>query len=365
VDALQEFRVVTSSYPPEFGRSPGGQVIISTRSGTNQFHGTLFDYFRNDVLDANDWFANAVGKPRAAERQNDFGGVFGGPILHDKTFFFFSYEGLRLRQPQSKVIQVPSLAWRASAIPAAAAILNSYPKPDPNALVSPDGNAATFTGVFSNQINMDAVSLRMDHTFNSRLSVFGRYSRSPSDNIFRFVSLSSVKEQEVSTNTFTAGLNWLISGNMFDSLRFNYSRQTASGSNHLDNFGGATPPSPAALMPAGTSVNDSFAVFNAFFVGFLSGANDNLESLFLGQDAKNQVRQWNVIDDFSYTKGSHQLKFGADYRRVPILQTGLKSSVNYIPVDAGQFASQATVLIVANQALKPANFYLHSFSVYA
>src|SRR5712671_2476042 len=104
VDALQEFRIQTSTYAPEFGRTPGGQISIVTRSGTNQFHGTAFDYFRNTVLDANDWFADEKGLPKAPERQNDFGGVFGGPILRDNTFFFFSYEGLRLRQPQAMVI---------------------------------------------------------------------------------------------------------------------------------------------------------------------------------------------------------------------------------------------------------------------
>jgi hypothetical protein len=91
VEALQEFRVETSSFAPEFGRAPGGQVILNTRSGTNEFHGALYEYFRNDVLDANDWFANEAGKPRAAERHNDFGGYLGGPIQKDHTFFFVSY----------------------------------------------------------------------------------------------------------------------------------------------------------------------------------------------------------------------------------------------------------------------------------
>jgi Carboxypeptidase regulatory-like domain/TonB dependent receptor/TonB-dependent Receptor Plug Domain len=375
VDALQEFRVETSSYAPEFGRTPGGQVIISTRSGTNQFHGSAFDYFRNDVLDANDWFANAAGSPRAPERQNDFGGVFGGPILRDKTFFFFSYEGLRLRQPQAGIIQVPSLAWRASAIPAAAAILNAYPKPNANAPVSPDGNASPFTGVWSNQITTDVVSLRIDHTLNSRLSLFGRYNRSPSQNTSRSAlvsSLSSVKDQEVSTTTLTAGVNWLISGNLSDSLRFNYSRQTASGINHLDNFGGATPPSPAALLPTGTSVDDSFATFNLVFLGNPLGS-DLLSSLFLGLDGMNRVEQWNVVDDFAVTKGTHQLKFGADYRRLPVTQTGFKDSVNYLPVGppvgppnpAAQFASNATVSNVTNRVVQPASFYFQSFSAYA
>src|SRR5258708_35086106 len=81
VDALQEFRIQTSTYAPEFGRTPGGQISIVTRSGANQFHGTLFDYLRNDVFDANDWFANSVGLAKPKERQNDFGGTFSGPIL--------------------------------------------------------------------------------------------------------------------------------------------------------------------------------------------------------------------------------------------------------------------------------------------
>jgi hypothetical protein len=88
VGAMQEFRVQTSSFAPEFGRTPGGQISIVTRSGSNQFHGTAFEYFRNSVLDANDWFSNANQLPKPEERQNDFGGVFGGPIVKDKTFFF-------------------------------------------------------------------------------------------------------------------------------------------------------------------------------------------------------------------------------------------------------------------------------------
>src|SRR6202043_1372066 len=91
VDAMQEFRIQTSTFSPEFGRTPGAQIGIATRSGTNQWHGTAFEYFRNDVLDANNWFGNHnhIAKPK--ERQNEFGGVLGGPIWKDHTFFFFSY----------------------------------------------------------------------------------------------------------------------------------------------------------------------------------------------------------------------------------------------------------------------------------
>src|SRR5262245_18849669 len=115
VDALQEFRLESSTYAPEFGRTPGGQIAMVTRSGTNQFHGSLFEYFRNDALDAADYFVKRLGLSKPKEHQNDFGGVFGGPIKRDRTFVFVSYEGLRLDQPKSAVTEVPSLASRLAA----------------------------------------------------------------------------------------------------------------------------------------------------------------------------------------------------------------------------------------------------------
>jgi hypothetical protein len=108
LDALEEFRIQTSTFAPEYGRTPGAQISVVTKSGTNTFHGTAFEYFRNDKLDANDWFANANGLARPELRQNDFGGVLGGPIRKDKLFFFGSYEGLRVRQPQVADTYVPS-----------------------------------------------------------------------------------------------------------------------------------------------------------------------------------------------------------------------------------------------------------------
>src|SRR5262249_34077428 len=112
VEAMQEFRIQTSSSAPEFGPTPGGQISIVTRSGTNAFHGSLFEYFRNDKLDANDWFGNFNHLSKPAERQNVFGGAFGGPVFKDKTFFFVSYEGLRLRQPATMETVVPDDASR-------------------------------------------------------------------------------------------------------------------------------------------------------------------------------------------------------------------------------------------------------------
>jgi hypothetical protein len=131
VDAMQEFRIQTSTYAPEFGRTPGGQISIVTRSGTDQFHGSVFDYVRNDVLDANDWFADKDGLPKPMESQNDFGGTFSGPIIKDDTFFFFSYEGLRLSLPQVAESLVPDLSSRQNASPAMQPYLNAFPLPTP------------------------------------------------------------------------------------------------------------------------------------------------------------------------------------------------------------------------------------------
>src|SRR3954471_14842730 len=94
VDAMQEFRIQTSTFAPEFGRTPGGQIAIVTRSGTNGFHGSVFEHFRTDALDAKDWFVNLNGLPKPEERQHDFGGVAGGPIARNRSFFFFSAERL-------------------------------------------------------------------------------------------------------------------------------------------------------------------------------------------------------------------------------------------------------------------------------
>jgi hypothetical protein len=173
VDAMQEFRIQTSSFAPEFGRTPGGQISIVTRSGSNVFHGTLFEYFRNSVLDARSWFVNLNGLAKPEERQNDFGGVFGGPVFKDRTFFFFSYEGLRLRQPATQQTAVPDAAARQQAPASMRPYLNAYPVSNGPALGT---GLAQFNAGYSNPSTLDAYSIRVDHFLTPKLSVFGRYN---------------------------------------------------------------------------------------------------------------------------------------------------------------------------------------------
>jgi hypothetical protein len=112
VEATQELKVLTNNMSAEFGRTGGGVISVISKSGTNQFHGNLFEYLRNADLNANEFFANKAGAPRTPFVFNQFGGSLGGPIRHDRLFFFFNYEGLRERNTQSQTITSPTLAQR-------------------------------------------------------------------------------------------------------------------------------------------------------------------------------------------------------------------------------------------------------------
>jgi len=306
VDALQEFRIQTSSFAPEFGRTPGGQVSIVTRSGTNAFHGTLFEYFRNDLLDAKDWLANFNHLRKPAERQNDFGGVVGGPVFKDKTFFFFSYEGLRLRQPVTQTTAVPDAASRQLAPADMQPFLNAYPVAN-GAAMSP--GLAQFNASYSNPSSLDAYSIRLDRIISSKLSLFARYDYAPSDldqrgAPFTVTALSTRDLGDSAVHTFTVGITQLIKPEVTNELRANYSNHRLGTDFDMDDFGGAVPLPDSLLFPMGFSSKDS---------GFLLLIN-GVGEYGQGKAATDEQRQVNLIDNLSVTKAGHQLKFGGDYR---------------------------------------------------
>jgi Carboxypeptidase regulatory-like domain/TonB dependent receptor-like, beta-barrel len=317
VDALQEFRIQTSTYAPEFGRTPGGQISILTRSGSNQFHGGLFDYFRNAVLDAGDWFANHEGLPKAEEKQNDFGGVVGGPIFKDKTFFFFSYEGLRLRLPQTLLTTVPSLAVRQASIPAMRPYVDAFPVPAPGVPDVPGSpGLAPFNATISSPSSVNAFSLRLDQELNKNLSVFARYNYSPSSYRARAndgAPLNDIFLITSNTKTATLGVTWAASSMSVNEARFNYSAAGGQTSGYEDTFGGGVPPTIDGLIPSPYTTKNASLSFGTSFgtnMGYLIGPNAN-----------SVQHQYNLVDTFSIQKAAHSLKFGADYRRLtPSLQ---------------------------------------------
>jgi hypothetical protein len=359
VDAMQEFRIQTSTYAPEFGRTPGGQISIVTRSGTNQFHGTAFDYLRNDVFDANNWFnryTNNPPLPKAMERQNDFGGTFGGPILKDRTFFFFSYEGLRLRLPQTALTDVPDAAARQNAIPAVQPFLNAFPF-DPG---QPNlgGGMAQFNASFSDPGTLDAYSLRIDHRISDKLALFGRYNYSPSQIISRGAGgtdpLSNPMSNRTTTQTGTVGATWVISPTTTNDLRFNYSRTNASSSYYMDNFGGAVPLT-AAPFPSPYTNRNAFFQFGFFFQGGF---------LTLGKNADQLQQQINVVDNLSVQRGSHSLKFGVDFRRLtPSFDPALyEQAVYFSDVPSAEIGSPEIAIVASSSS---GRLLLRDLGVYA
>jgi Carboxypeptidase regulatory-like domain len=331
IDALQEFRASTSTYSAESGRTPGGQFSFSTRSGTNIWHGSAYDYFRNDVLDANNWFNNAANPPapRLPERQNDFGGTLGGPIVipglysgKDRTFFFFSYEGLRLRVPQpSSKSSVPDMTLRQQAPVALQPFLNAFPVPNGGGDGLNDG-LAYFNLAYSAPSSLDNVGIRVDHSFSDKLKIFGRYASTPSNTWF-FSGPAFKSNQEINVRTLTVGATSFITGTQANELRFNITQNNLNNSTTSTNFGGATPldlsslpgPNGQSLTPLGSELQ--------FFLGF---GGFPLYDVFGNTNAQ---RQYNVTDTYTWSRAAHQFKFGADWRRV----------TTYVrPITSAQFA---------------------------
>jgi hypothetical protein len=373
VDAMQEFRVQTSSFAPEYGRTPGGQLSIVTRSGANAFHGTAFEYFRNSALDANDWFVNYNRLAKPAERQNDFGGVFSGPIIKDKTFFFFSYEGLRLRQPLTLQTFVPDIASRQQAPAPMQPYLNAYPIPKGAAL---SNGSAPFNASYSDPSSLDAYSIRVDQVVNSKMSFFGRYNYSPSSLTQRApnqgyeLNLSTTESLSSSVHTFTLGLNLLITPRINNEVRANYSNHRLGTKYAMDNFGGAVPLPDSALFPPG------FSSANGLYTLEITGVGEIVQ----GKQATDEQRQINLIDNLSVTRGSHQLKFGVDYRwlspfssvfayRQFVQFSGVACPTKppctgYALSGTAPGATSTTAAVAASFAYLPAALLVHNFSLY-
>jgi Carboxypeptidase regulatory-like domain/TonB dependent receptor len=333
VDALEEFRIQSSSYSAEFGRNPGGQFSFLTRSGTNGWHGTAFDYVRNGAVDANDWFNDYLDRTQPPVKQNDFGGTLGGPVRvpglyngTDKTFFFFSYEGLRVVQPHAASINVvPDLGLRQAAPLPLQQVLNTFPLPNGTEL----GNGlAQFISSWSNPSEIDASSIRLDHRVNDRVRLFFRFSDTPSGASTRLDgSAGTPSVKDVSTfasHSYTFGATSSFANWMNNEFRLNYASSSDTETVRSDNFGGARSLDLTKLqgIPSSGSVQ-LFLSFGGFFAPVDQAINSGLQ------------RQWNIVDNLSVARGNHQLKFGFDYRRV--MPVGISSN----PTAAYFFSSAA------------------------
>jgi hypothetical protein len=315
VDALQEFRVESSTYSAEYGRSPGGQFSLLSRSGTNIPHGSAYDYLRNNFFDANDWFDDHYGESNPALRQNDFGGTFGGPVWiprlydgRDRSFFFVAYEGLRLTLPTAATIQyVPDLFMREQAVPAMQPILDAFPLPngiDYGTSSSP--SLAQFIAPFSLPSSINSTSIRLNHTLGPKLALFFRYGDTPSSTESRpYFALTS---DTSNAKTFTLGADSQLSNNFTNQLRLGYARSDSSQVGVIDNFGGASPVNLGIAMGAG-----GYSEVNPVVVMYVPGVGNPVMDVLNAHDTE---RQWNAVDTVSFLMGHHTFNFGIDFRHI-------------------------------------------------
>ena len=325
VEDLQEFRVETSSYNAEYGGTPGGQFVFTTKSGGNSFHGEAFDYLRNNYFDANDWFNNYYDIAQQPLRQNDFGGTLGGPVVlphiyngHDKTFFFVSYEGLRLMQPIAAYQSyVPDLTVRAAATGVMADILNAFPTPTgPDVpyedcsiaeygAVCEDG-LATFVSGYSAPSRIDSTSVRIDHNFLGSENIFFRVSDTPTSSETEYEAGQETYGENAIT--YTLGLTSVLPHHITNEFRANFTTSTGSQVGTYVQQNGAT----ATDLLQDFGYSDSLPSY-AIVLEYEPGVGTSSISAFKGV---NSTRQFNLTDATSLVRGTHNIKLGIDLRRL-------------------------------------------------
>lgn len=313
-DALEEFRILTSGYSAEFGRTPGGQIQMRTRAGGNDFHGSVSHYFRNEVMDANEWFANASGQGRAPMRLNQPAFSFGGPVWipgvyngKNKTFFHVSYEALRLQQPRFLDAVVPTEEARNLASGQMKDIMNAFPLPNGAALPNDPRYTARYRKNISFPNKHDIPAVRIDHYFSPNVQIFGRWNNAPSSYVSR-ARANSLTENYAKNRTFTVGLN-TSKGRTANELRVNWSTSEAGFNWDIAEVDGAVRPSNDILFPSYTGPDSASSGFNL-------GPAASSPGFSVGRSIGNYQRQFNIVNNFSWVIGKHQLKFGGDFRRM-------------------------------------------------
>ena len=340
IDDIQEFRLQTGVYQAEYGHNNGGQVTVITKSGSNDFHGTVYDFLRNDDLDSLNYFSS-LGTSNELKR-NDFGGTFGGPIHKDKTFFFFSYEGLRLIESVIALGTVPTAAQQAGSFAGAAALktptgysplavsgntiktayltatqlqsytigkalLAYYPLPT-NASAANNYNFAGRETESANQY-----SFRLDHTFNPRdnlyatLQYFSDPNFQPSNPLCGSATVPGFGCSAPYTGQLYGGVwNHIFSPALANQLRIGFQRARGSryGQDDTNNFDQTyNIPAFSSTIPGNSGI--PYTVIPGYST---LGSYVNLP-----QDRRDNTFEY--ADDVLLTHGKHSFKMGADFTR--------------------------------------------------
>jgi hypothetical protein len=309
VDAIQEFSVLTSNYSAEYGKTSGGVVNAITRSGTNGFHGSAYEFLRNSALDAKNFFEQDPTVPKASFKKNQFGGAIGGPIIKNRTFFFADYEGIRQSKGIPNVSSVPSpeVHTDPTVDPAIQLYLPLYPTPP-----SCGSDVCAFTFIAQQVVTENFITARIDHKFSDKDGLFGTYlyDKTPysSPDSFGNVLLNTLSSRQIvaaeETHSFTP--------NLLNAVRFGYNHENVNNDSSV-----------SAINPAAAQTSlGAFAGRNAAFV-HVTGLSDMSGGV---GGLPTYLYRWNsfqVYDDAFWTRGTHSIKFGVAVERMLLQVTAL------------------------------------------
>lgn len=387
-DALQEFRVQTRTYSAEFGTSAGAVINASIKSGTNGFHGSVWEFLRNNEIQANSFFNNVNGVPKGHYTQNQYGGAIGGPVIKDRTFFFFDAQSFTSRKATTVNSVVPTPLMKqgnftelkanltdsvvpgqtgcvsgkviaASCLdPTGVKLLSLYPDPNIPSAMAGQGQAGSWTGGANYQyqysVPTDTTSFdtRIDHTINSSNRIFGRYSNYVVDRQDApWTSNPLVGNGNFATQYRIRGrsvaLSWTdtLSSSMLNEMRAGFNRDYA----HSDPIGvelGKSQASDYGLTGIPVTPNSSgLPPIN------ISGLTRMGTSPWRPQFQVAQV--WQFLDNFSWLKGSHSFKFGYEHRH---------TSNNFLDLQSPQGQMTASGIYTGNTGLGAADFLLGNMS---
>lgn len=357
VEAIAELRVA-SNFEAEYGRSAGGVINVVTKSGTNQLHGSGFEFFRNNALDARNYFndrfdgdGNSI--PQNSFHNNQFGGSLGGPIIKDKTFFFVDYEGMREKGAESSRACVPTEGDYETAIannggsvnPVIQNLLNETSRIWPAAPAGADscyqngGSNISLATPFSNRV--DSAIVKIDHSFNANNLLTGRYYIGDSDQSFPLALVGGGLLPNY--NTATPTRVQLISLSYVSTMSPNVVNEARLGWNR---FAEGFFPQDRSFDPSTIGLNTvAPGTPNAGAYNFglpkisISGPGSSLAPLGADNgDPRQRVdTNWHYIDNVSWKAGKHDIKFGYEYRRTSISQMfnrGFRGTLNFDSLDS-------------------------------
>jgi len=324
LENVQEFRVDSNNFPAEFGTGTGGQVSVVTKSGGNAFHGSLFEYIRNDALDAANFFDNVIGQ-KTPLRLNQFGGSIGGPIIKDKTFFFFSYEGYRLRAGINSIEAVPGSASRLctsgtgtiNCNATSVSLLPAFRSPD--AAIIATGSGTNLFDVAQLQANStvdeNSVALRLDHRFNTKHSAYFRFFRDQGSNdqpegvTGRRVAIKAVPQNGV------LAVQSLLTPTLLNEFKFGYNSAYTRINGQAPTIAGFDL-SSAVINISGNTANFALPGQGTSAGTATPGGLVRANSATNGRGQPYTPYSLSFVDSVNWTRGDHNAKFGGELRLI-------------------------------------------------